>query len=350
MNAGLLTSDSLTSLFRSLAQKRKSGVVDVTVAGVVIHISISGGKIVRAERNDLPLGTAVVQKLQQCGELGETIPDEAQNIEKLYTELVDSGLIVVEDFLRAKQAYEIDTLSSLAYSGEGFFEFHGQIVDVNPELSLGLTSGQFLLDLVQVKADRERIFGGLGGGLEDLKVRLTGRSAEVSELEQSILATLENSALVTEVAEKLLISDCELLRGVISLLDKELVSVVTDETPKDEPKAIPPPVTALRAPLEAKTSAIETVVAAAPASIPTSIPTTVPTAIAKRRPTLELSTGLFRFGNFKDPFQTTDANQLGFVVSLFLLFVLSIVSPILVSSWFEALRNFSSAACRFVVH
>lgn len=231
MLSGVLTSDNLTEAFRSLSQKRRHGVFEVSSEAGQVEILFHNGRIIGARKVEESLPLAICLRLingkRLKREVAQQLMSRAADIAELKVELVDSGYVSEEDFELAKESCEMDLLYSLRDNSEsGFFKFHSKMVAPNEENSLCVPPTKLLLDLVELDVDEERfkeVFGELDS--DTLLACEASVNPEFSLEERLIWTCLDVTDSLSEVCKMTLLSEFQLKESLLSMHDRGLISV-----------------------------------------------------------------------------------------------------------------------------
>lgn len=238
MLSGSLTQDSLVGVFRGISQKRRNGTLEISFQGRSLLLSFFQGKIVHVDDPHRPLSAEIGRRLQSAGKLSrerlEALVSSAVTVEALSQEMVSQNLVSSIEFIRAKNACELDFLYSLAELRTGTFHFQQEVVHVNPEDSLNLSSGQFLLDLVDFEMTQKRfveIFGDLRSQsvcVSPLEFQIRG----THETENMAWHLLGTARTLKELYDQSLLSEYYLKNLLCSWYDKGFISMASLEDTK----------------------------------------------------------------------------------------------------------------------
>jgi len=168
LNSGVITADGLTQVFRTLSQKRRHGVLEITSASGQVEVFFHAGRIIGASSVDSPLSTLIARRLHSAQKISEDelndILEQIPEVERLVIILSAKESITKDDFFQAKRACEMDLLYSVRSLEKGFYNFEQQIVETRDEMMLSISPGQLLLDFVELVSGEERFdkaFSGL---------------------------------------------------------------------------------------------------------------------------------------------------------------------------------------------
>lgn len=231
MLSGVLTTDSLTQAFRTLSQKRRHGMLEISSGIGQFHVLFHNGRIVGAQLAERPILSAVAERLANArlvpADLAAEVPTLAADIGELHQLLVGQGLVSEEQFLRAKHSYEMDVLYSLRKAQNGYFSFKARFVEADEQLGLSVAPGQVLLDMVELDADDAR-FQREFSALDAADVQIRPRVPEIEQAsgdEAVVWNTLEVTSCLKEIAEIALLNEHQLRDALLALLERKAIEV-----------------------------------------------------------------------------------------------------------------------------
>lgn len=240
MVSGSVNRDSFGSVFRSLSQRQRHGILSVRTDFGSFNIAFQEGKIVFIERDEDLRSAEVCRKLVEGGLLAEKVVQAVSNSkvasQKLYELLVGKKYVSEEDYCLAERAYDFDLLHSLRLLREGEVEFTPRLIRLDASRGFSVYPGQALLDMIELEGDEER-FAALFEGIssQTIRVRRSGSlscrpTAEEMRLYQSLTAEMS----VRELFRRSLLSRYHFVESLLSLCEQGvIVPVERDGRPRE---------------------------------------------------------------------------------------------------------------------
>lgn len=231
MLSGVLTQDSLTQALRTLSQKRRHGILEISAMSHQIEIAFQNGKIIETKFAESPLVDAVCDKLMSAEKISprerDALVEAGLEMQSLYEQLVDAELVTEDEFLRAKHSVEKDILYSLRDADSGFFQFKSKIVTADPKLCMSLSPGQLLLDMMELDASEKR-FKEKFGGVDSVDIgvkRLSPSCGDGSLDERRVWDSVDSVRCIQKIYDFTLLSTFELQEALLALYDKHLIDI-----------------------------------------------------------------------------------------------------------------------------
>jgi hypothetical protein len=156
MQTGIITSAQLADVLRDISQKRKQGILELSVSDWIINISFVTGKIVNFSNNKNNLISTFIDKLKACNKLSTSFNSNAISYEDLYHDILasaDGSQFSTKMYVLLVREQILDSLLKIDFSAGAFFNFKVQMVTCDAELNPSISVGQLLLDLVEYKED-----------------------------------------------------------------------------------------------------------------------------------------------------------------------------------------------------
>lgn len=230
MLSGTLSKEELINALRTLSQKRRSGVLSLVGRGAAVDVLFYSGRIAAVEPKSEPVVPLIVQRLNAAGISIPGIPESAAaeiSLEALITGVSSRSPQLKADVLAAKSAVEKDLLLSVWHNPEGFFDFQGRTVSISGELSLNLSPGQLLLDLVEIESNEKAFAAACGEKSPDLLSinRRGAKPAELSALESTIWEALAQPVSVSRLINRVLIGRAEFFSAFLALRERGLIEI-----------------------------------------------------------------------------------------------------------------------------
>ena len=242
MQSGVVNPDSLTNLFRSLSQKRRQGVLEISMNDSLLKIGFHNGKIVEVSKAGQTLDRAIAGRLKDAEMISKKLFDSIAEVEltvdQLYQLVESEGPVPKNNFSSVKEACELDTLFELKNLNQGYYAFKPQIVQMSKNFGLNLPPGQVLLDLMELETYEERFRGFIGDlDYQSIFVKCTRELPRLTENEQHIWQLIGDGISLRALQKKSLFSDFHFQETMLSLLDRrgiELGSVPDELAPAPE--------------------------------------------------------------------------------------------------------------------
>lgn len=223
----MTTSPELVSQFRSLAQKRKHGILTVACRPFTLELGAINGKVISVKKEGEQAAEALLHRLAGAGYFPK---EEAQNfdfedfsIDDLYETLIGEQYISEEIFNRAYEGYQKDLLYALADEPVVHAEFKPQVVSAPLHGALSLPATQLLLDFVSVSEEVSKyreIFG------HDAVVRGVSRpEALVDRSQMALWNLLKNPISVPALQQRSLLPETVLRRILLGWLGTGNIAV-----------------------------------------------------------------------------------------------------------------------------
>jgi len=241
MYQGVVSKDNFGEVLRSISQKRRHGLLEITRPQGVTTLCFAGGKIAEVLDGEKTPLQAVVERLKRAGIIAEEF--EIQG-EETYQELLVSvkeqqisGEELDNDaFRRIIKHTVLDHLYSLDLTIGAFYTFRIEMVESDREFSPAIPVGQLLLDLVALEADLSQCQETFPA--ESL-VALASASPQDnnSEEEEVILRLLTTPLPRDELFTKSLLSLYPFCDALLSLHRRQLV-VPTNPAPDLQPTGL----------------------------------------------------------------------------------------------------------------
>jgi hypothetical protein len=149
-------SPELLDTFRSLSVKKRQGVLEIISANREYELTFFEGKIIHADRVD----QSFIQFLsEQVKSLSSLFSSELENVGRgeQITRLLQLTELELPKLIEFKKAYDRETLSYLAEETNFSFDFRTKIVRCPEGLSLELSPGHYILDLLEKMGTAEEM-------------------------------------------------------------------------------------------------------------------------------------------------------------------------------------------------
>lgn len=229
MVSGSVNRDSFGSVFRSLSQRQRHGILSVRTDFGSFNIAFQEGKIVFIERDEDLRSVEVCRKLVEGGLLAEKVVQAVSNSkvtsQKLYELLVGKQYVSEEDYCLAERAYDFDLLHSLRLMREGEVEFTPRLIRLDAARGFSVYPGQALLDMIELEGNEER-FADLFEGISSQAIRVR-RSGSLSGRETAEEMRLYESASdemsVRELFKRSLLSRYHFVESLLSLCEQGVI-------------------------------------------------------------------------------------------------------------------------------
>jgi len=147
-------SPDLLDTFRSLSVKKRQGVLEIISPEREYELTFYEGKIIHADRIDQSFIQFLTGKVKS---ISSKLSSELENVGRgeQITRLLQLTELELPKLIELKKAYDRETLSYLADEHSFSFDFRTKIVRCPEGLSLELSPGHYLLDLLETMASTE---------------------------------------------------------------------------------------------------------------------------------------------------------------------------------------------------
>lgn len=238
---GILSTEALATIFRSLSQKRKSGVLHVQTSLGGIDIIMVAGKIAEVLVRDVCEVEGMLAVLDRTGLLPEHVGKEElgiihdrypASIQKLKSELRSRFGISVKDFNSVRLAIALDYLHQLHANQQGAYTFESRYVPVPDDISLNLSTGQLLLDFVDYEVNLNRFVELVeaNGGV-NAEVGVVDNGGVKTDAERRILEVLARDGNLGNAFRKVMLCGNDARSAFLSLVEQgSLAFVVSRES------------------------------------------------------------------------------------------------------------------------
>jgi len=178
-------SPGLLDTFRSLSVKKRQGVLEIISPDREYELTFFEGKIIHADRVDQSFIQFLTGKVKSVSSLLSNELESVGRGEQI-TRLLQLTELELPKLIELKKAYDRETLAYLAEESSFSFDFRTKIVRCPEGLSLDLSPGHYLLDLLEGNVLAEE---GISSELaEPAKISVTNGEV-VRENTPTILAT-----------------------------------------------------------------------------------------------------------------------------------------------------------------
>jgi hypothetical protein len=149
-------SPQLLDTFRSLSVKKRQGVLEIISPDREYELTFFEGKIIHADRVDQSFIQFIASKVKSVSNLLSTELESVGRGEQI-TRLLQLTELELPKLIELKKSYDRETLSFLAEEHSFSFDFRTKIVRCPEGLSLDLSPGHYLLDLLEAMAIPEEV-------------------------------------------------------------------------------------------------------------------------------------------------------------------------------------------------
>lgn len=233
MQSGVITPENLGQVLRELSQKRKSGVLGITVGECQWQLKFVRGRVVDMLNGSEPPLTGLAQRLQRAGyiegDVGEFLSTLPASLEgERYQTLYHVLNMDQEAFKLAVKHQVLDALYTLDLQQGAYYSFKMQMVEFDKEYCPSLSVGQLLLDLVELPVELERYTSTFSD--DDFIVRTPGDPAPLSAEEQAVFDLIEKASSLDELFAQSMLSQFHFLEAVLALYDQGAVAITDSES------------------------------------------------------------------------------------------------------------------------
>lgn len=226
MESGVLNRENLSSVLRSISQRRRQGVLEINEAGEQTQILFYQGKIVEVVKGESSPAVEVAQLLEAAELI--SVPESFRP--RSYLELFDqlNSLVLgdpVDEALlkRAIKHRVLNCVYDLSDLSGAYYTLKVQIVEYERDFAPVISVGQILLDLVALSNEGARF-------AEMFSPRTFIRPAQsseggLSEEEALLLEIIGEGINFAVLQRKAMLSRYHLQDACLSLLDRSLLAV-----------------------------------------------------------------------------------------------------------------------------
>lgn len=229
MLSGVMSSDNVSSVLRSISQRRATGILELSYPEREAQIFFVAGKIADVHFSDSDPNAEVVELLKAADYLQQDFSAQAESYTDLLELLVGGGgkLINEEIFRRCIKQRVLNHLYSMQFDAGPEYAFKIQMVDLDRDFITEISVGQLLLDLVSLESDQDRFDSIFVAGSF---VYRNDRANEDFTEEEGVLYRLIGDAGIAldELIPKSMLSKYQLLENLLGMHEQDIVYVVQD--------------------------------------------------------------------------------------------------------------------------
>ena len=223
MLSGALNPENLSQTLRDISQRRRQGVLEVSLAERQIHVQFIQGRVVDVLEIGLNPYQEVVEILERISVIPQTIAGEldCDSYQDLFLRLNQVATLDESVYRQVLKHRVLERLYELESVSGGFFGFQVRMVECDREFAPAISVGQLLLDLVSLRADAARFDETFPPGCI---LQLTGHADEILGEEEKIVLDLVKDGISIELLrEKCLLSSFHFHDALLSLKDHGLI-------------------------------------------------------------------------------------------------------------------------------
>lgn len=260
---GTLRVFSLTDIFQMLGLQRKTGVLTVEGEDDTVTISFLGGQVVAAESETRRLENRLGNLLLRAGYVTQDQLDQVLVMQKETQQRM--GFLLVRERLvdpqELREALRLQ-ISRIVYSAfrwsDGKFRFSQEgMVDYDADHMAPVSTDTILMEAAQMVDEwplLEKKIGSLSSvyrrapGVESLRLVHGVKNApegtlSVSKAEAETWRWTDGERAIAEIMERAFLSDFEVLKGTVDLLERHLLErgAAAKELAEPPPSAVPAP-------------------------------------------------------------------------------------------------------------
>ena len=221
MLTGIVNQESLAQLLQSIAQRRKQGDLEITLAELAVKISFIQGKIVEFSEGALVPAHEVFALMKRSGVFKNEVPEFSgisyQELLKFSEEHWAGQGTPAETLKSAVKKRLLDKLHPFEIEGTVPWGFRVGGVGVDRGIAAGTSVGQLLLDWAEVDAVWDRWERELQPGI------IVSRAKEFSGTpgpdESALIAHLEHPRTLEDLEARSFLDTLAFRQAVLSLLD-----------------------------------------------------------------------------------------------------------------------------------
>lgn len=221
MITGVINTDNISQVLRSISQRRQQGVLEVNFSDRRIDIFFVQGKVVDVQHSDQNHLLEVLETLQRGKRVPEDFVLEAASYEELQLQL--AGVGVDEELFKLVLKHRIlDRLYRLDFDSSAYYNFKVQMVEGDRKVLPAVSVGQLLLDLVSLESEK----AGFESAFPSQARLECGLSASfASEEERLLYESIGAGGTVAEVAARCMLSCFHYREALSALHERGFVTV-----------------------------------------------------------------------------------------------------------------------------
>ena len=243
MFSGNLSKPALYSLFRLLSVKRRQGLLEITLEGKTLNIILIEGLVCHVLFANGAELKYLIETLLRAGlisnHLAKIVLTQHRSLDASYSYLVDGGHLTSEQFLSAKRCYERNLLHSLRTQNQAKYSFSPKVIAANEELALRDSPGQLLLDMIEIEQDELKFRQYFCVEADPrLSRAVVVPSIKLTTNEQLIWNLIGQGTTLKNLFDKILLCHFDIKKGLLGLYFHRLLKVA-GKAYEDRKPAIP---------------------------------------------------------------------------------------------------------------
>lgn len=231
MFSGVLSGENLSQTLRDISQRRRQGVLEVSVLDQQYELFFVQGRVVDVHKAGQNLCEEIVQCLKRIGTLPENWEDYDATLayRDLYLFINSKGYLADEEFFKVVLKHRLlDQLYAVCTANSGFFSFKVKMVEYDKELCPSISVGQLLLDLVAFETDLPKFKDMFQ---DDLRVVAeAGNPGSLSEEEKLIVDLLHEALKVSDLRARSILSAYHFQETLLSLRDQKIIRLSDEQS------------------------------------------------------------------------------------------------------------------------
>jgi hypothetical protein len=231
MHSGVITPDNLADVLRQISQRRRQGILELSLHSGLAKIAFVQGRIVDASHSAVHPAHELVGWLQRAGYpvgAAEGYPESISAVEeRLKEECVTPFAIGPELIKNLNRHRIIEHLLSLDLGSGALYTFRVQLVETD-KYSANISVGQLLLDLVEMEGEAAT-FAQIFQPETIVKAARAAKISELNEDEQMILRAIHDGCSVQELENRALLSRHAFRHGLLELRANGVLSVAVSQ-------------------------------------------------------------------------------------------------------------------------
>ena len=229
MLSGLLAPDTLSVALRDISQRRRQGIIEITMGEERLEVLFIQGRVVDALSSARRPVDELYRRLCNAGfaspglkfEGGETAYSAL--FSQIRAEARARQELDEKTFKLALKELILSELYALWMGKEGFFTFHARMVEGERDILPSISVGQLLLDVVAIEPAAEKYKALIGEGTIIQKAQASGQV--LSPEEEILIALVGESCALKDLEQRSLLSLYHLHEGMASLIERGVLKV-----------------------------------------------------------------------------------------------------------------------------
>ena len=216
MQTGKLDIDSFSQLLRGISQRRKQGALEITLGENIRTVYFISGKIVEVRDGEENNEAKEISDLLFSAGAIDKLPEDVSTYTAVYDQI--EAFVPKDVFERAILHRVLDKLYEIDLKQSAYYSFSVQMVDVDRDYTPAISVGSFLLDLVSLDEQQQRVINFIG---DDEISRANKEPLDtLSDKELLVWEYIEEPVSLEVLKQKTMLSSFAINETLLNLLDK----------------------------------------------------------------------------------------------------------------------------------